>query len=80
MTEIAEIRKNMATLLRKATVDMDFRQICLADAGKAYLELTGKVIPNKYIVRFCEPESEIMNDTEQRWVCLPGFIKKTWLG
>ena len=80
MNEIAELRKNMATLLLKATVDEDYRNLCLADAQKAYFDLTGKTLPNKYIVRFCEPDSEIMNDTEQRWVCLPGFIKKTWLG
>jgi len=80
MEEVAKLRKNMATLLRKATVDEDYRHLCLADAPKAYFELTGNVLPEKYILRFCEPDSEIINDTEQRWVCLPGFIKKTWLG
>ena len=79
MTEITEIRKDMAELMRKATVDKDYRCLCLANAQKAYFELTGKTLPKKYIVRFCEPDSEVVNDTEQRWVCLPSFIKKSWL-
>ena len=80
MIEINEIRKNMAAILRKATVDEDFRKSCITDATKVYLELTGKVLPDKYKVRFCEPDSMTVYDDGLRQVCLPRFIPKSWLG
>ena len=91
MKEVAELQKNMAALLRKATVDEDYRRICTEDATKAYFELTGKDLPEKFQVRFCEPVGDENNTQTQpplhpsnlegiRMVCLPKFLPKSWLG
>ena len=80
MAEIGVLRQNMSRLSRRAAVDEDFRRVCLADAPGAYLELTGRPLPGQYAIRFCEPDQELPAGGAVRWVRLPRFLPKTWLG
>ena len=80
LIEIGLVRQNMIMLTRRAATDKDFRSLCLEDAGRAYLHLTGQILPERYAVRFSEPDQEIPLDNTARWVLLPRYLPETWLG
>ena len=77
--EAGALRKNMAALMRRAALDADFRRLCLESSQNAYLEQTGVPLPERYVVRFIEPEAEEPADGVVRCVKLPRFLPGTWL-
>jgi hypothetical protein len=91
-TEIGRIRRNMIALMRRSAIDRDFRALCLENGAKAYLELSGEPLPEKYKVRFAEQDDagpggmpQAGGPPREPEVCrpqvclLPQFLPPTWL-
>ncbi len=78
MTEIGTVQQNIAALIRRSAVDLDFRKLCLLDGKKAYWSLTGKEWDFKEELCFVEESDEI--PANKTVVVLPGFLAPTWLG
>jgi len=80
IVEIGILRHNMAALFRRAATDKGYRSRCLIDANKAYIELTGRSMPEQHMVSFFEPGQEIPDNDIRRWVRLPRFYANAWFG
>ena len=78
--EIGLLRRNFAALFRRAATNKDFRMLCLKDANSAYLELTGQSLPEWYTIRFFEPGETPLKNEAVKWMRLPKYLDKTWLG
>ncbi|MDR2528938.1 MAG: hypothetical protein LBD04_07970 [Synergistaceae bacterium] len=77
-TEIGRFRRNMIRLTRQAALDREFRDLCLKDGGRAYRELTGEILPERYALRFAEPGK--VPGAERQICLLPEYWAPTWLG
>jgi len=80
MTQTGILRQNMSTLMRRAAVDEEFRRLCLENGAAAYLAISGSPLQAQYAVCFIEPEQDVPGGGEARYVRLPKYIPKTWLG
>ena len=78
-TEIGRVRRNIIKLLRLSALDGKFRALCLEDGARAYLELSGEPLPEKYKVRFAERESAEPQADKPQICLLPEFLPPTWL-
>ncbi|MCL1918668.1 MAG: hypothetical protein FWG14_10195 [Peptococcaceae bacterium] len=80
LNELGALRQNMLCLCRRTATDKDFRGLCLADPARAYVELTGTPLPERYVVKFIDPEEKMPAESSVRYVFLPPFFPKTWFG
>jgi hypothetical protein len=89
-TEIGGVRRNIIRLARRAAMDLEFRELCLENGARAYFELTGEALPERYEARFVEPGEpgtlgklgqNVPPGGDARPFCLlPEYLPPTWLG
>ena len=69
----------MIRLARRAALDREFRDLCLADSSRAYLELSGEALPKEQEMRFVEPGAPAVTDGDRPVCPLPEYLPPTWL-
>jgi hypothetical protein len=73
-----EMQNLIKEVSRRASLDQEFRKLCLVDSSAALEEVLGRKIHSPYQLKFLEEDgAEIGN--EELAVVLPSFLKKTWL-
>jgi len=63
---------------RRASLDQDFRKLCLSDSNTALETVLGRKLQEPYQLKFLEEDGAEVGSRELVYV-LPAFLKKTWL-
>ena len=62
----------------RASLDRQFRELCLVDSSKALETILGRKLCSSDQIRFLEEDGAEINNGELA-VILPSLLKKTWL-
>lgn len=73
-----EMQNLIKEVSRLASLDQEFRKLCLVDSSAALEKVLGRKMHSPYQLRFLEEDGAEMGNEELALV-LPSFLKKTWL-